>query len=90
MELSGWYLSAADSGAKNEADGGFFIFIDPHKSIKTIYARRGKTPEEQPVRLSGTLYVNSDASGVHGRQIADRILKPLGAERGINVEITFD
>ena len=42
------------------------------------------------MRLSGTLYVNSDASGVPGRQIADRILKPLGAERGINVEITFD
>ncbi|MDR2517583.1 MAG: hypothetical protein LBC88_09430 [Spirochaetaceae bacterium] len=90
MELSGWYFSASDSVPENETDGGFFIFLDPQKSIKTIYARRGKTPEEQPVRLNAALYVNGDASGVLERNIANRILKPLGAERGINVELVFD
>jgi hypothetical protein len=73
-------------------DKRFSIFIDPLKSPRRIYSRKGKSPEEKTVHLDGILYTNPGANSPIEQEIIDRMLKPFINEtsRGINVRIRFD
>ncbi|MHB9291769.1 hypothetical protein Holit_00852 [Hollandina sp. SP2] len=91
-ELFGWYFSIGESVSPAGADKGFSIFIDPLKNPRTIYSRKGKTPEEKTVHLEGILYINPGANSPIEQEIIDHILKPFINEtsRGIKVSIRFD
>jgi hypothetical protein len=82
-ELLGWYLSIGDNP-------GFTFFLDPRNSIKTIYSRRGKTPEQS--KINGTLYVNPGRTSVLERRIIENSIKPLGRNEreGLDISIAYD
>ncbi|MDR1107317.1 MAG: hypothetical protein LBL44_13255 [Treponema sp.] len=86
-ETFGWYLSLGE-----EEDRPFFLFIDPQKSLKTIYSRNGRTPGQRAVHLGCTLHVNPSADGGPERRIAERCLAPLmrTSRPGVDVRIVFD
>ncbi|MDR2607356.1 MAG: hypothetical protein LBC57_03105 [Treponema sp.] len=81
----GWYLSIGEAAS-------FSLFIDPRKSAKTIYSRKGKTPQEKKVKLDCTLYANPVLNSAVERDIAERCLVPFGRPdgKGIDVRIVFD
>jgi len=55
QNISGWFFAIGESS-------DFSFFIESQKSAKTIYSRRGKTPQEQRLRLKCTLYINDGES----------------------------
>jgi hypothetical protein len=81
QELFGWYLAAGNSPS-------FTIFVDPQKSLKTIFSRKGKTPEERTVTIDCTLYIRQNAGSVIEKNIIERIVRINAA--GIGVTISFD
>lgn len=86
----GWSL------AINDPDGNatsFSIFIDPFKSVKDLYERKGKTPDAQTVRIKCIIYfdaTNSPADNVNPE--LERSLSPISAlfDKNVNAVITFD
>ena len=84
--LLGWNFTIGE----NESP---VFFIDPRKSISTIYSRKGKTPAQRTLRLRCTLYANTDIlkSGT-GKDVLERSLLPfIGDMRdGMDVLIIFD
>ncbi|MDR1420295.1 MAG: hypothetical protein LBI86_07975 [Treponema sp.] len=84
-EPFGWYLSLGE-------ESPFFLFIDPRNSLKTIYSRGGRTPEQRAVRLDCTLHINPSLNDDLEREIAERCLVPLRRmdREGINARIVFD
>ena len=82
--VTGWNLTVGG--------GDTFIFIDPRSSPKTIYARGGKTPEEQKLQLDCTLYFNKEAKSSLEQDIIKRCLEPFvaGENQGVDVRISFD
>ncbi|ULQ59771.1 hypothetical protein K7I13_15190 [Brucepastera parasyntrophica] len=85
QEFFGWYLTI-------DSAPSFSIFVDAGKSPKTIYARRGKSPEKKQVIIECTLYINSDINTVKENEVIEYSLIPflkLNTE-GIDVRIKFD
>jgi hypothetical protein len=91
-ELFGWYLSIGETVSSTRADTGFSIFIDPLKSARTVYSRKGKTPGEKRLKLDCTLYINPGTNSPVEQDIIDSVLKPFIREnsQGIGARITFD
>jgi hypothetical protein len=85
QNISGWFFAIGDSD-------DFSIFIESLNSAKTIYSRRGKTPQEKKVQINGTLYINNNANVTTERDVIDRCLRPriIGTSEGINIRIIFD
>jgi hypothetical protein len=81
----GWRFTARENSP-------FLFFIDPGKSAKTIYSRKGKTPVQNAIRLDCTLYINPGARTVLDQNIIEHCLKPFikPDSEGINVRISFD
>ncbi|MDR1173956.1 MAG: hypothetical protein LBK83_00620 [Treponema sp.] len=81
----GWYLSIGEAAS-------FSLFLDPQKSAKTIYSRKGKTPREKTVKLDCTLYTNPAVHTAVERDIIERCLVPFARldREGIDVRIIFD
>jgi hypothetical protein len=80
----GWYLSAGSSS--------FTLFIDPEKSAKTIYARKGKNPGELPLTIDCTVYINPAAKSGFEQTVIEWSLAPFIREnsRGIGARLIFD
>jgi hypothetical protein len=89
-EYFGWQF-AADEFAGGEATS-FLFFIDPRKSARTIYSRKGKTPAQGTIRLDCTLYINPGANTAQDQNIIEHCLKPFirPDSEGINVRISFN
>jgi hypothetical protein len=85
QELFGWYLAVGNSSS-------YTIFADPQKSLKTIFSRRGKTPQERAVTIDCTLYINQNAGSVIEKNVIERGLMPFVRinATGIGVTISFD
>jgi hypothetical protein len=85
QELFGWYLAIGDAP-------GFSIFVDPEKSVKTIVARKGKTPQERMVNIACTLHINENRKTALEKEVIERSLGPFkrDTEAGIPVTIMFD
>ena len=85
QNISGWFLAIGESG-------DFSIFIESRNSAKTIYSRRGKTPQERRVQIDCTLYINNNANASTEHGVIDRCLRPriMGTSEGINIRIIFD
>jgi hypothetical protein len=83
--VSGWFFAAGESS-------DFTVFIESRNGAKTIYSRRGKTPQEKRLRLDCTLYINDNATSPIERDIIERCLRPYitGIDEGINIRIIFD
>ncbi|MDR2304751.1 MAG: hypothetical protein LBE10_09215 [Treponema sp.] len=81
----GWYLSIGETAS-------FSLFLDPQKSAKTIYSRKGKTPQEETVKLDCTLYANPAVNTAMEQDIVERCLAPfiMPAREGIDVQVIFD
>ncbi|MDR3191494.1 MAG: hypothetical protein LBT87_00335 [Treponema sp.] len=84
-QVFGWHLAFDTSPS-------FTLFVDPGKSLKTIYGRKGKSPGELPLSVDCTLYVNSEAKTGFEQTFADWSLAPFSkwSQRGINARLTFD
>jgi hypothetical protein len=88
--LLGWHFGVGENEPAS-------LYIDPLKSAKTIYSRKGKTPEQRTLRLYTTLYVNEDMlkagpSPAGGSDPAGGSLLPLLRVRGesLTARIMFD
>ncbi|MDR1636930.1 MAG: hypothetical protein LBR93_06295 [Treponema sp.] len=82
----GWNLTAGPSPS-------FTLFIDPEKSAKTIYARKGKSPGELPLTIDCVVYINSTVKAGGFEQTAvEWSFAPFTREssRGIGARLTFD
>jgi hypothetical protein len=81
----GWYLSVGETAS-------FSLFLDPRKSAKTIYSRKGKTPRKKTVKLDCTLYANPAVNTAIEQDIIEHCLAPLivPGREGIDVRIIFD
>jgi hypothetical protein len=81
----GWYFTVGENSS-------FLLFLDPRKSAKTIYSRKGKTPAERRLRLNCTLYANPAASSAAERDIVEHGITPfIRADReSIDVRIIFE
>jgi hypothetical protein len=84
-ELFGWYLSAGNGNS-------FTFFLDPQKSAATIYARQGKTPEQNRTKVNCTLYVNPGRTTSLEQRIIENSIKPFNRtdREGIDVSITYN
>jgi hypothetical protein len=84
-QIFGWSLTVDSSPA-------FTLFIDPGKSFKTIYERKGKSPGELPLTIDCTLYIDSAAKTGFEQTIAEWSLAPFDKwdNSGIGVRLTFD
>jgi hypothetical protein len=91
-ELLGWHFSIGETVSSARADAGFSIFIDPLKSPRTIYSRKGKTPGEKRLQLDCTIYINPEMNSPLEQDIIDRMLKPFinMNDQGIEARIIFD
>jgi hypothetical protein len=91
-ELLGWYLSIGETVSSARADTSSSIFIDPLKSPRAVYARKGKTPGEKRLQLDCTIYINPGMNSPFEQDIIDRVLKPFinVNDRGIEARIIFD
>jgi len=86
MNISGWYLKAADSD-------GFTFFLESRSCAKTVYSRKGKSPQEKTVKLECTLFINNSAGTEAEREIIEKCISPFletGANDGINVRVIYD
>ena len=91
--VSGWFLAIGESN-------NFSVFLESHNSAKTIYSRRGVSPQERRLQLDCTLYINDGADNESERRIIERCLRPFasgsagaasrGTSESVNVRITFD
>jgi hypothetical protein len=81
----GWYLTVGESPS-------FTIFIDPQKSAKAIYRRKGKTPAERPVSIGCTLHINPVVKTHLEQDIIEKSLAPFIREdhSGIDARILFN
>jgi hypothetical protein len=81
----GWHLAAGSSPS-------FTLFIDPEKSAKTIYARKGRSPGELPLSLDCTLYINPAPKTGFEHTIVEWSLAPFMKEnqRGISARLIYD
>ncbi|MDR1302884.1 MAG: hypothetical protein LBK43_10515 [Treponema sp.] len=91
-DLFGWPFSMGKSVDSAMSDHSFSIFIDPLKSLRTIYSRNGKNPKEKRVQLDCTLYINPRTNSPVEQDIIDTILKPFIKEnaQSIKARISFD
>jgi hypothetical protein len=84
MELFGWYLTV-------EGPPSFTLFVDPKKSIQTIFSHRGRTPAERTLNLECTIYtvpnVRNDSEKSAAERSLDRFMRGDG---GIDAVISFD
>ena len=92
--LWGWYLDIGESPADGEEPVAE-LFIDPRKSVKTIYGRGKKSPASHPLRLDCTLYLSADSPNPETPRRADgdlvlQRLRSLLGVGGRNVRITFN
>jgi hypothetical protein len=85
QNISGWFLAIGESD-------DFSIFLESRNCAKTIYSRKGKTPQERSLQLECTLYINDNANAPIERDIIERCLRSfvLRANESINVRLTFD
>jgi hypothetical protein len=81
----GWHLTFGSPPS-------FTLFIDPRKSVKTIYERKGKTPRDRPLTIDCTFYINSTVKTGWGQPVVERSFAPFFKEnyRGIEGRIIFD
>jgi hypothetical protein len=88
QEYFGWQLSAGGSS--------FLVFIDPKKSLKSIYRRENRTLAQplgkRPLQLECTLYINPAANSEVEKNIIARCLAPFtrADRQGIDALIKFD
>jgi hypothetical protein len=84
-ELLGWYLSI-------NGNNSFSLFLDPKKSVETIYFRRGKSPEQVRVKINCTLHINPGRTNAAERNIIENSIGRfiIPGREGIDVSITFD
>jgi hypothetical protein len=103
QELLGWYLTVGNSPSfenspsldnppSSDNPSSFTIFIDPQKSLRTIFSRKGKTPEERIVNIDCMLYVNQNITSAVEKSVVERSLRPFkwDDDSGIGVTISFD
>ena len=85
QNVSGWFFAIGESG-------NFSFFLESMNSAKTIYSRRGKTPQERKLYINGTLYINDHANASAEREIIRRCLRPHFSvgDKSINVRIGYD
>jgi len=90
QNISGWFLAIEENSSLKP--DGFSVFLESRNSAKTIYSRRGKTPQERKLQLDCTLYINDSANTPIEKEIIKRCLRPylLGISESIQVRITFD
>jgi hypothetical protein len=91
--VSGWLFAIGNSS-------NFSIFMESHNSAKTIYSRRGLSPQERRLQFDCKLYINNSANNAVEQDIIERCLRPFisgsasaasrGTSESINVRITFD
>jgi len=67
--ISGWFFAVEESS-------DFLMFIEPHNISKTIYDRRGRTPQERRLEFKATLYFNDGANSPVEQLIIERCLRP--------------
>jgi hypothetical protein len=81
----GWYLTAGSSPS-------YTLFIDPEKSAKIIYGRKGKLPHERGITIACTLYINPTAKTSLEQRIIEQSIGPFikDNQTGIKVRIYFD
>ncbi|MDR1618736.1 MAG: hypothetical protein LBS06_06800, partial [Treponema sp.] len=84
LELFGWYLSAGDSPA-------YTFFVDPEKSLRTIYLRRGKPPVERTISLDCTIYISENIYDGIEKVIMRHGLRRLRTDNNaMDANISFD
>jgi hypothetical protein len=85
QNISGWFFAIGESS-------DFSIFIESRNSAKTIYSRKGKTPQEKKLQLDCILHINANANSQTERYIIERCLQPflIAGERTIKARIIFD
>ncbi|MDR0451351.1 MAG: hypothetical protein LBH26_08820 [Treponema sp.] len=81
----GWYLTLGSSPS-------YTLFIDPQKSLKTIYKRKGETPRERPLSIACTLYLSPAIKTDREFTVVQKSLAPFAKEShlGIQGRIVFD
>jgi hypothetical protein len=86
----GWYLTVEPPPSSGTSS--FTLFIDPEKSIKTIYGRRGKDPADHSLNIYCTLYVSSAPGPGLEQTLGEWSLDlPAGKSyRSIKARISFD
>jgi hypothetical protein len=83
QSVFGWYLAAGSSCT---------LFIDPQDSLKTIYRRKGKTPQDRTLTLDCVIYTDSTGkSGTENNTVA-HYLESFAADsrNSIKAQIMFD
>ena len=85
QNVSGWFFAIGESN-------DFSIFIESRNAVKTIYSRKGKTPQEETLQIECVLYINDIANAPLEREVIERSLQHFttGENKGINVRIIFD
>jgi hypothetical protein len=89
QNISGWFFSVGGSDS-------FSFFIEPQNIAKTIYSRRGKTPQEQRIEIQGKLYINDFANSQIERNVIENCLRQYlrpnnqGNNETIDIRIIFD
>jgi hypothetical protein len=85
QQVFGWYLAIGQSSS-------YTLFIDPKKSVRTIYKRKGSSPHERAIIIDCTLYINPAAGTGPEQTIVEQSLAPFIRmnHSGIDVRITFD
>jgi hypothetical protein len=83
-EIFGWHITIGNEEGN--------LFIDPEKSLKTLFLRRDKTAHQRTIHLGCTLYIMPNDSSGAAKTIIENSLTPfknMGSE-GIGVIISFD
>ncbi|MDR1949917.1 MAG: hypothetical protein LBQ38_11040, partial [Spirochaetaceae bacterium] len=90
-DLFGWYFTIGTPASPAGTDDVISLFIDPLKSAKTIYSRKGKTPMEQRLQLDCTLYLNPNINSPE-MELLGTWIRPSVEEnaKSISVRISFD
>gem|GEM_PF-834448 len=85
QNISGWFFTINENS-------NFIFFVEPHNIAKTIYSRKGRSPQERRLELSCTLHINDNASSPIEQNIIEHSLMPHIREKSntINVNIRFD
>ena len=86
----GWSLGINDSAGNATP---FSIFIDPLKSVKDVYERKGKTPEDRTARIKCNIYFNTGNSpvGSVNPELEAKLLSIAALfDKEVNAVITFD